>query len=170
MTETRTRIADHIRTHPGIHFNALVRTLELAPGQTQYHLKRLSADDTVVAEHLYGRTHYYPPAYDDWERGALALLHRETAADILAVLLERKAVQPATVADDLDIARSTLEWHLDHLINQDLVEKQRDRQNHVTLVPTRPQRIARLLRDVEPSLPDRLVDRFTRLIDRLLSE
>jgi hypothetical protein len=68
MTETRTRTADHIRTHPGIHFNALVRALDLAPGQTQYHLKRLLADNTVVAEHLYGRTHYYPPDYNDWER------------------------------------------------------------------------------------------------------
>ena len=170
MTETRTRIADHIRTHPGIHFNALVRALELAPGQTQYHLKRLSADDTVVGEHLYGRTHYYPPEYDDWERGALALLRRETAADILAVLLEREAVRPATVADDLDIARSTLEWHLDHLVEQDLVTKRRDHKNYVTLVPAHPKRTAWLLRDVQPSVPDRLVDRFTRLVDRLLSE
>ena len=170
MTETRTQIADHIRTHPGIHFNALVRALELAPGQTQYHLKRLSADDTVVAEHLYGRTHYYPPNYDDWEQGALALLRRETAADILTVLLEREAARPATVVDDLDIARSTLEWHLNHLVEQGLVRKQREHQNRILLVPAHPKRTARLLHDVQPSVPDRLVDRFSRLVDRLLSE
>ncbi|MGM0397617.1 MAG: winged helix-turn-helix transcriptional regulator, partial [Halobacteriota archaeon] len=38
MVETRTRIAEAVRTQPGIHFNGLVRSLDLATGQVQYHL------------------------------------------------------------------------------------------------------------------------------------
>jgi hypothetical protein len=33
-----------------------------------------------------------------------------------------------------------------------------------------PERTARLLRRAEPSTPERLVDRFTRLVDSLLAE
>jgi predicted transcriptional regulator len=168
MNDTRVRIADSVRAHPGIHFNELVRRLDIAPGQAQYHLKRLRRAEDVVAESLHGRTHYYTPDYDDWERAALALLRRETAGDIVAYLLAEGPTAPAEVADELDIARSTLEWHLDRLLEGGLVVKRRDSHNHVTLAVPEPERTLELLRTADPTLRDRLVDRFTRLVDRLL--
>lgn len=170
MTRQRDRIQEYIATHPGEHFNALTRTLDLAPGQVQYHLKKLRGQGAVVEEHLYGRTHYYTPEYDEWERSAIAVLRRETARDILFYLLEHGSARPDTVADDLGIARSTLEWHLNHLVEQDLVEKQRDKRNHVTLVVSRPTETVQLLEEITPSLSDRMLDRFIRLVDSLLSE
>ena len=170
MSETRTRIAEHVRSHPGVHFNELVSTLDLAPGQVQYHLRWLGERDTVVRERLYGRTHYFTPKYSEWERGAIALVRRETARDVLALLLERGPSRPGPVAEDLDIARSTLEWHLDHLVEQELVEKRRDGSGRVTMVVYQPEETERLLAEVTPSLPDRFVDRFTRLFDRLLDD
>ena len=170
MTHQRDRIRDHVATHPGRHFNELTRQLDLAPGQVQYHVKKLVRQDRVVADHRYGRTHYFPPEFDEWERGALALFRRETARDVLLYLLERGPSDPATVADALGVARSTLEHHLDHLVAQDLVEKRRDEKAHVTLVLSRPTDTVRLLREITPSFPERLVDRFTRLVDDLLAE
>jgi predicted transcriptional regulator len=170
VTHQRDRIYEYIATHPGEHFNALTRGLDLAPGHVQYHLKKLRRQDRIVEEHLYGRTHYYTPAYDTWERGAIAVLRRETARDILFYLLEHGGSKPDAVADTLDIARSTLEWHLDHLVEQDLVEKRRDWNNHVTLIASEPTETVRLLEDVTPSLSDRMLDRFTRLVDNLISE
>lgn len=169
MSDTRNRIASQIRRQPGIHFNELTRTLDLAPGQVQYHLKRLTKADEVVEEPLYGRTHYYTSEYGEWERGALAVLRRETARDILVYLLTNGASDPDTVADGLHVARSTLEWHLDRLVEQDLVAKERDNRNRVTLVTPHTEETARMLRLVEPSVADRLVDRFTRLVDGLLA-
>lgn len=168
MTETRTTIATAIERHPGIHFSGLVRQLNLASGQVQYHLRRLQRDNAVVVEELYGKTHYYPPGYNGWERRAFALLRRETAGDIVAYLLSNGPTRPATVAADLDIARSTLSWHLNRLENQELISKRRDRRNNMRLVLERPMATARTLRDVDPSLWEQLVGRFTRLVDRLL--
>lgn len=168
MTDTRTAIADCVRARPGAHFNELVRRLDLAPGQVQYHVDRLRADEAIVVEPVHGRTHYFPPDYDGWERRALALLRRETAGDIVGYLLENGPARPAAVADDLDVARSTLEWHLDRLSAADLVEKRRDRRNRVTLAVARPSETVRLLRDADPTLRERLVDRFTRLVDQFL--
>ena len=170
MTDQRDRIYDYIATHQGEHFNALTRALDLAPGQVQYHLRKLQNRDRIVEEHRYGRTHYYTPEYDEWERGAIAVLRRETARDALFYLLEHGPSRPDAVADALDIARSTLEWHLDHLVEQNLVEKQRDKHNHVTLVVSRPTETVGLLKDITPSLSDRMLDRFTRLVDNLLPE
>lgn len=170
MSETRQQIAAYVRSHPGVYYTELRQALDLANGQVQYHLKRLLADKQVAEERLYGKTHYYPPDYDPWERGALALLRRETAGDVVSFLLSGGPAHPKTVAEELDIARSTLEWHLDHLTEQDVVEKQRDDHNRVTLTLNRPDDLVRLLWEADPSLYERMVDRFTRLVDLLLAE
>lgn len=170
MTTQRDRIHEYVDSHPGIHFNELGRELDLATGQLQYHLRKLRRADAIVAESLYGRTHYYTPEYGDWERGAVAVLRRETARDALLYLVEEGPSAPGAVADDLNIARSTLEWHLDHLLEQDLVEKRRDDRGRVTLVLARPSETAELLQSIRPSMPERLVDRFTRLVDNLVGD
>lgn len=170
MTYQRNRIHDHVVAYPGTHFNEITRSLDLAPGQVQYHLRKLTNQGRVVEERLHGQTHYYPPAFDDWERGALALLRRETARDVLFYLLESGPSDPATTADAVGIARSTLEWHLGNLTDKNVVEKRRDSHNRVTLVLVRPVETAALIDEITPSLPERMVDRFTRLVDDVLLE
>jgi len=168
MPPTRDTITNSIEAHPGLHFNELVRRLELAPGQLQYHIRELQSTEDVVAEAVYGKTHYFPPEYGDWERTALALLRRETAGEVVALLLTEGEAPPAAVADELGIARSTLEWHLDRLVEGGLVEKQRDISNRVTLTVRNADRTVELLREADPTLGERMVDRFTRLVDSLL--
>lgn len=170
MTDHRTRIQEYIAAHPGEHFNAITRALDLAPGQTQYHLKKLRTSGQIVEERLYGRTHYYTPEYDAWERGAIAVFRRETARDILFALVKNGPSRPASVADDLEIARSTLEWHLDHLLEQGLVKKQRNKYNHVTLVMAEPDKTIQLMDEITPTFSDKMLDRFMRLVDTLLAE
>jgi predicted transcriptional regulator len=170
VSETRDRLATHVRSHPGVHFSDLVRELDLAPGQVQYHVRKLGASDRVVAEEVGDRTHYYPPEYDPWERRALALLRRETAGDIVAALIADGTARPQAVADELDIARSTLEWHLDRLVAHDVVEKRRDERGHVHLELTDPEATVGVLRNADPSLIGRLVSRFNRLLDQLLED
>ncbi|ADD04528.2 ArsR family transcription regulator [Natrialba magadii ATCC 43099] len=170
MTTTRRQIRTHVQDNAGIHFNELVRESEFAPGQVQYHIRRLLAADELVRSEFYGRTHYYPPEYDEWERATLALFRRETARDIVVHLIEHEPATPAAVADTLGIARSTLEYHLDRLVEQGVVEKTYDERNRVTLRLANAEGTGRLLSTVEPTVPDRLVDRFTRLVDGLLDE
>ena len=170
MSDTRTRIESHVRRHPGVHFNELVRSLDFAPGQVQYHLRRLLAAGDLAEERLYGQTHYYAPEIGSWDRGTLALIRRETARDIVAHLLAEGSARPEAVADALGIARSTLEWHVDHLVEQGIVRKERSARNRVTLVLVRPAETERLLAAISPSLPDRFVDRLARLVDDLLEE
>lgn len=169
MTETAATIGEYVRAHPSVHFNELVRSLDLARGQTQYHLRQLEERGTLVGEQLYGRTHYYPPGFDAWERRALALLHRETAGDVVAHLLSNGPETPADVADELDIARSTLEFHLERLVDADVVAKRPADGNRVQLHLVRPRDTLAVLRAADPTLRERLVGRFTRLVDRLLS-
>lgn len=171
MSETRARIQQCVHREPGIHFNEISRRLEIATGQTQYHLRRLQRDDRVTREEVCGRTHFYPPTYSSWERETIALLRRETTREIIASLLRNDPVYPAVLAEQLDIARSTVEWHLSNLVTHNIAEKRTvtDSGTDRTVVTlTEPDAVYRLLREVEPGFTDKLVDRFTRLADELL--
>lgn len=168
--ETRRRVREHVHSQPGVHFNGLVRDSEFAPGQIQYHIRRLLQAEEVTEERLYGRTHYYPPEHDVWERRTLALARRETAREVLTYLLEHEGAKPATVAAELEVARSTLEWHLGRLAEQGVVEKAYDEHGRVTLFVAHPDRTTRLLAETTDSLPDRFADRFMRLVDDLFEE
>lgn len=75
----------------------------------------------------------------------------------------------AAVVETLDITRGSLGRHLDHLTEQGLVARHRNERDRVRLVPERPASPLRLLAATEPPLRDRMIHRFTRLVDRVLS-
>ena len=164
MTTTREQIKTHVTEHPGVHFNEIGRALDIATGQTQYHLRRLMNDGTIDSQSVVGRTHYYPTSFDPWEQRALALLRRETARDILLTLLETGTQPAPSLTDEIGIARSTLSWHLSNLEAAELITTETVA-GEIRITPRRPDRLAALAHTVSPSLPSRLVDRFERLVD-----
>lgn len=171
MTQTRSQIRDCVYRNPGIHFSAVQRQLDIATGQAQYHLRKLCRNDELTKEGVCGRTHYYPPTFSQWEREAVALLRRETTRELVLFLLDRDPVSPATIADRLDLARSTVEWHLARLVEHEMARKQTPAEGQtVTVTLTDDEDLYRLLREIEPHILDRVVDRFSRLTDSLLDE
>lgn len=168
MTDTRDRIRATVETTPGIHFSELVRQSGFAPGQVQYHIRRLQKAEELVVEACYGQTHYFPPEFEEGDRRAIALLRRETTRAIVDVLFSHPSgLHPDTLASELDLARSTIEYHLDRLESEDLVEKRETLQGGMQ-VRLRDRDAVAAFRDVtRPSLSARVVDRFERLVDQL---
>ena len=166
MTDTRSRVRSHVESNPGVHFNAVSRNLDIATGQTQYHLRRLLRADRLDSAEICGRTHYFSGGYSTHEQAAIALMRRETTRELVMLL---ETASPETIAERLELARSTVEWHLSNLVEHDLVEKEYDGRS-VSVRPTRPELLGETLVEIDPSLPDRLVDRFSRLVDSLLEQ
>lgn len=166
MSDVRARVYDCVRSDPGVHFNELERTLGLATGQVQYHLRRLTRAGHVTAQAIGDRTHYFEAGrYDDWERRTLALAHRETARELLVTLSKSGQARATTLADELGVVRSTVAWHVSRLTEAGVVEKSYDDSGRVELALSRPDATRRLLATVEPSVSARLLDRFIRLVD-----
>lgn len=173
MSETaspQSTIRNYVSENPGIHFNELVRSVDMATGQVQYHMYSLIERGEIDDASLYGKTHYYPADYPEEDRGAVALLRRETAREIVVYLVENGNTRPGEISDSLGIARSTLEWHLGRLEEQELVEKSHGDRGRVTVSAVDEERTVEMLSDISPSLPDRLVDRFVTMVDRMLEE
>jgi predicted transcriptional regulator len=170
MSDVRRMVKRHIESHPGVYFNQLTRDLDIATGQAQYHVRRLCRAGTVDSEDVRGQTHYFPAGYDPWERRTVALLRRETARSIIVTALEEEEPSAVELTEELDVARSTVSWHVSTLVDADVVEKVYDQQGRSHVRLTRPEETRRLLDEVRPSLPDKLVDRFTRLVDASFSD
>lgn len=169
MSETRHRVRSHVEANPGIHFNAVGRELDIATGQTQYHLRRLRKSGALRSLDVCGRTHYFPTGYSKEEQAAIALLRRETTRELVVLLLDGETDRPAELAEAADVARSTVEWHLSNLLEYGLAEKVREGRT-VSVRLTEPELLRELLVEIDPSVPDRLVDRFSRLVDSLLEQ
>jgi DNA-binding MarR family transcriptional regulator len=92
-------------------------------------------------------------------------LRRETAREIIVFALEAGEPREARIAEELDVARSTVAWHVSALVEADLAEKCYDERGRVRVCLQRREALYDLLDEISPSLPDRLVDRFTRLVD-----
>ncbi|MFC6976781.1 winged helix-turn-helix transcriptional regulator [Halomicroarcula sp. GCM10025709] len=169
MSSVRERVRDHVHANPGVHFNQLARDLDIATGQAQYHLRKLRRSGDVTAEEIRGRSHYFDDGYDAWERRVLGLYRRETAREIIVTLLEDGPLSAGTLTDRLGVARSTISWQVSSLRDAGIVEQQYGERGRAVVSLTRPDETQRLLQEVTPSLSDRLVDRFTRLVDASLA-
>jgi predicted transcriptional regulator len=170
MSDVRRAVHRHVESQPGVHFNELARNLDIATGQAQYHLRRLRDAGTLDTEELRGRTHYFTDGFDPWERRTIALLRRETVRSIIVYALETGEPAAGELVDELGVARSTISWHVETLVDAEVAEKCYDRQGRSHVRLTRPEETRRLLDEVTPSLPDKLVDRFTRLVDASFSD
>jgi len=168
MTETRERIRKAIETKPGIHFNGLVRDLDLATGQVQYHVRRLCKSAAVERHECKGRTHYFTAEYDEWERDAIALLRRETVPALVLEIYANDPARPEAIAETLTLPRSTLEHHLGNLEDAGLLERRRDTDGRVIIALTHPDALVELVDVVDVDPGEKLVDRFQRLVDSLL--
>jgi len=162
---TRQRVREHVSANPGIHFSELTRRLDIATGQAQYHLHRLVRAGEVESTEIRGRTHYFDREYDPWEQRVLALARRETTRAIVAHLLDDGPLAATDLTDRLGVARSTVAWHVSSLVDAGVVEKSYGERGRAVVTLSRPDETRRLLEAIEPSLADRLVDRFTRLVD-----
>jgi DNA-binding transcriptional ArsR family regulator len=101
----------------------------------------------------------------------IALLRRETTREIVLYLLRHDEAAPAELADRLDLARSTVEWHLSRLVENEVATKEPAEDGPGLVVSLRREsEVYRLLREIEPRLLDRVVDRFSRLADELLDD
>lgn len=166
---TVSEVRTYVTENPGTHFNEIVDTVGITPDKLQQISEHLETEHAVAIIDLYGKTHYYPAGYDAWEQTVIAFCRRETSRDIVVYLLEHGPASPSAVVEHVGIARSTLEWHVDRLTDAGVVRKERDGWA-VELTVENSTEVARLLEEIQPTLPERWLDRTSRLLDHLVDE
>ncbi|HEV8358927.1 MAG TPA: ArsR family transcriptional regulator [Candidatus Thermoplasmatota archaeon] len=130
----RLRICQFVRANPGAHFRAIQRGLELSPGQTVHHLRRLVQDSMLAERRVARYTHYFPAGAPQGSRAAVGAL-RQSARRAIA---EHAAEQPRTTRELVaatGLATSTLHHHLHVLLEAGVLRPEGPRPMRYALTP-----------------------------------
>lgn len=121
---TRREIYTFLREVPGAHFSEIQRRLDLATGTLQYHLRYLEKRDLIEAKRDGRYTRYYPSMeVDRRHKPILGLLRQSTPRRLVLDLIEHGPSRLTDMSDRLDLAPSTLSFHLKKLMKEDIVER-----------------------------------------------
>lgn len=162
--DTRRDIYEALQASPGAHFSELQRDLDLATGTLQYHLRVLEDRDLIEIKKDGRYTRYFPSfEVDRRDKDALGLLRQETPRRIVLDLLEHETSQLTEISDRLDLAPSTISFHMDKLMEADVAR--RPERGRYELVDEA--RLMDLLTTYQESFADRAVDRIVSLISGL---
>lgn len=150
-----------LKETPGAHFSELKRRLDAATGTLQYHLRVLEDRDLIEVRSDDRYTRYFPAfEVDRRDKELLGLLRQESPRRVALDLLEHGPSRLTDISDRVDLAPSTVSFHLDKLIEADAARK--PERGVYELVDE--DRVADLLVAYQDSFADRAVDRVVSLI------
>ncbi|MFH1234608.1 MAG: winged helix-turn-helix transcriptional regulator [Candidatus Diapherotrites archaeon] len=161
---TRKRLYDEINRSPGIHFRELKRRTGLAIGELQYHLDVLDKVHLVRLQKRGKFIRYFPLVgeHTESEKLTLGLLREESVRKIILLLIEKKRATNRQLSMFLELAPSTVSFHMQKLLKSGLVEKKRTpKKTYFHLV--NPKEAKRLLTTYRKSFFDELVDSFVEV-------
>ncbi len=148
---------------PGIHFREIQRRVQVATGQLSHHLRLLVKAGLLRTESDGKYLRYYAEVDMNLEeKRVLELAHRRSVRRILLCLLEYDACNNQQLTEELNLAPSTVSWHIKRLIEENLVSKRTaGRESFYSLNDA--EFVRQVLVKYRASLMDRLVDGFVEM-------
>ncbi len=167
--DTREKIFRTINRNPGLHFREIQRRTEIATGSLQYHVDYLKKKNIIRQEKDGKYVRYYSTRGE--QLGAeneelMSLLRKESMRRIILFLLTGSRANNERIAKAVELAPSTVSWHLKKLVETGLVEKRhRGRKSFFYL--KEPERAVSLLASFKTSFLDDLVEGFVDIWEEI---
>jgi predicted transcriptional regulator len=125
--ENRIKIIDTILKNPGIHYNDLLRKVKIAPGNLAWHLDILETYKVIrkkrIQNYLILLPYYSENPLSNID---LKLQKSELTLKVLELIKENPGIWNSKISEELETHRKTLEYHIEKLIDLDLIYKKRD--------------------------------------------
>jgi predicted transcriptional regulator len=156
--ERRRKIYSVIEANPGIHLRELQRIVDMPVATLEYHLGYMSRRKIVFGESDNYHKRFYTKPLDPEDKKVLSALRQKTMRDIVILTLANKKVKYHFLAEYLKLPHSTLSLYLKHLVDNDILV--RDKIGYENLYTVRDEdRVAKVLIAYKQSFLDKLVDR-----------
>jgi DNA-binding MarR family transcriptional regulator len=127
LQSNRDRIYQYIANNPGCHLRKISKDLDLAMGDTQYHLKTLEKTHLIKSRRIGVFRRYYPVSiYGERLESLLATLRQEVPRDIIVFLIENPGATQAELAKHQGFSPPTINWHMSRLIEIGLVSSHKE--------------------------------------------
>ena len=119
------RIYEYIVDNPSCHVRKISRELDLAIGDTQYHLKTLEKKDLIKSRRVgLFRMYYAVAIFRERQQSILAVLGQEVPRDIILFLIENPGATQIDIVHT-SLTPPTINWHMSRLIEIGLVSRRK---------------------------------------------
>jgi len=120
--ETRRKIYDLVAKNPGLHLSRIAELLVMRTSLVEYHLIYLEKSQIVIPSKESGYARYYiRGAVGIEDKRFIAILRQDVPLRIVLYLLKNVRSQHKDILENLDIAPSTLSYHLKKLVKHGLI-------------------------------------------------
>lgn len=166
--DVRQRVYDAVRRYPGIHLREIERQIGVSAPLAQYHLKKLVEAGFVDIHEQGGYARHYPTdkgksaSVTPADLPIVGLLREEVPLHVVLVLLDKGPMTHTDLVAELQVAKSTLSYHLAKLAEAEVVERAG---SDARLRLKDRERMYRLLLAYRPT--PSLLDRFAQLWEDL---
>ncbi len=117
---SRSIIINIVNKIPGIRYKELQRVTKMPNGTLSYHIDMLTKDGIVRVRRDAGSTRLFPVTMDEYTAEIISLLKDDIRLKIVKHLLKGSATYQE-LHKVVNRSFSTLTWHLDKLINANVV-------------------------------------------------
>jgi predicted transcriptional regulator len=158
--ENRRKIFELCSKFPGLHFRELQRRLAIPLGTLRYQLDVLEKYEILIAKEEGGYKRYYPIGKIG-VKGEIILsyLRQEIPRGIVLFLLIHPNSSHKDILEHFDLAPSTLSYHLDKLIEGQILKRDRSgKESRYEVIDK--EEVAKVLITYKHSFLDALVDKF----------
>lgn len=119
-----------MQEYPGLHLREVARQADMSPKHVEYHLRRLEKAGLVNSRQDDRYRRYHPTqegttgrrdVVDRHQKKALAMLRRPVPLHVVLLLLDRDAMDHASLREATGVAHGTLSYHLKKLEEQGVI-------------------------------------------------
>ena len=118
----RQRIYLYIKNNPGVHLRKISKSLNLAIGDTNYHLDSLEQSGFIKHGKwgIYKR-YFVIAIQDNRSESILAILQQDTPRTIVLFLLENPGSIQSQICRHISFSAPTVKWHMSRLKRMDII-------------------------------------------------
>ncbi len=130
----RDSVLDAVRENPGVHLSKVAADSEFHRSTVRYHVRVLVDEGVLQTDKARGKRRLYPNEWDSSPE--FGILADDSPRRIAEVVATHGSPSVTTIADEVDLAVSTVSYHLDRLAEADVVRRNHvDSRTEVSLVP-----------------------------------
>jgi len=123
----RSKIYDHIKENPGVHYSAIADEIGINRGTIRYHLKVLQICGKVRAFHGDGYVRYFENnmKFNEYNQRVLHHLRNNTSKKILEVLVKNPDVSRKEISLAVGVSGPSVSWHMKRMCEDGIVSTSR---------------------------------------------
>ncbi len=123
--EARQKIYEIIRKNPGINLSKIANILKMRISHVEYHLRYMKKHEIINSSKYTGYARFYTNNQENigsYDKKILSIIRQKTPLKIVLLLLKNVYMRHKEILKEINLAPSTLSYHINKLKKLGLIE------------------------------------------------